>query len=195
VTLALILYLARVPPPDALAWFLVLVVCGIGGLYVATWYQALRRVLVDPSLLLRLALVLALPSMLVVASCLNDARTASTYLASADSSRGRVTWVSTRGDTYVAVDFPAGRLGTPATGQAPDLTPRVAVGDSLWVYYPRGMPDSAVVKRPTADVGHMYVLLGWVWLLGGPILLAFGGRLRWSDHFPRKANALPNQRL
>ncbi len=176
-TIVTLLLLVKTLPPDMVAWLVVGVLGGAGGLYCGILYLAGLRVREMPGHVVRGATLLAIPSLLILGAHANEVRLTRSFLAIADSSHGRVVAQSGRDPRLLKVRFEAEGAVRHVQGRA--LVRGLTRGDSVWVYYNASRPDSATIGRPAASVGKSTGLLGLTWFMGGPLLLVFGGTLRW----------------
>jgi len=182
-TIVAFLFFAKPFRTDAIGWIVVAILGALGGLYTGSLFLAWQRVRDVPVLVLRVVPILAIPSLVVLGNYRNQVREARSFLAIADSAEGRVVAQSSRNKGFIRVSYKTGDDEHLISGGAPASASGIAVGDEVWIYYLPSRPDSATIGRPAGGVGQARTLLGITWLLGGPLVLAFGGTLRWWAPF------------
>jgi hypothetical protein len=142
-------------------------------------------------------LCLAALSGLVVVPFIQDTRAHTAFLTTADSTRGIVESRIMRNGPRLRVTYTIGeqqhRLVTPPNDWRYDQWTR---GDSVWVFFQSSAPDSARIGRFGPDPAPILRSLGWLWGVGGMLLLgylppviAFLKRQQWRKTAPSQISA------
>ncbi len=175
--LAFILLRTRFPWAEPGAWVLAFTVSLIVAFYGASVVKSVLLVRAGRSVLRGPVLLLALLSALPAYSHVRQARDARRFMATADSAKAEVIRTFLRGGPRVVVSFHVGptAIQVMSPGRVDSLS-SFRVGDSLWVFFPPASPDSAHLGHPSADAANTRDRLLWLWLGGGPLLVAYGSR-------------------
>jgi len=178
IALLLILVTTRFPWFDAVAWFLALLASGLAAVYGAAVVRTIQQIRRQPRSLFVPVLILIGLSGFPLYSHYRQAREARQFLATADSARGVVTRTIVRGGIHLVAQFKAGtRLVQVWSPGGVDSLTKFVVGDSIWLYFPPAMPDSAHFGHPSADSAGTRNRLLLLWLGGGPLLCGYGGSI------------------
>ena len=170
--LAALVYLVtrpRFPRADAIAWFVVFGIAALAWCWAAGLMRTIKAARRPRTLLVPLLGLLGL-SVVPISWCATTGLEAHAFLRNADSAVAIVDRSSGRHGEYLDVSYSAAgstRHARNSTGSRA-LTSFQA-GDTLWVYFPRTSPDSALLIRPEVPLGatSTYLLLIWIGL--GPI--------------------------
>ena len=174
--LAFALCQVGVPPwSESLPWFPVIVFSLLAALYGASLVRSVQRVLNEARSLVGPLITLGLLSTLPLYSHYRAAQDAREFLATADSVKGEVVTVFNRSGPRVVAAYHVGNRAFRAT--SPGFVDSLAAfgpGDSIWLFFPPGLPDSVRFGHPSADTKATRNWLLWLWVGAGPIVCGYG---------------------
>jgi hypothetical protein len=164
-------------PFDALTWSLFAFVAACGGAFVGGAVLAWRNAKQAPEILVRAAGLLALLSLLPLGQHYGEVGQAAAFMETADSARGVVASTYVRGGLRLTVTFQVNADRHSVIHKARSQERDLGVGDSIGVYFQPGAPQEALVGRPGPDPETTFTWLAIIWVIGGVLLLGYGGPL------------------
>ena len=162
---------------DLREWLLLTLSCLGGGLFIGGFVLAWRGVRRTPRAGPIVAALLMIPSAVIVRSWYQDHIRVIRFLATADSTRGRIKATMDRGGVLFAVDYQVNGHVYSQLDRPASLDAHRVVGDSIWLYYQPQTPQPAHMSRPATDNRTPVFLLASTWLVGISGLLGYGSAL------------------
>lgn len=185
-TLGLLLAFARIPPFDFVVLLLFAIFLMVGGTLGAACVLAWQNIRQTPSLVLRVGGLLALLSLLLLASPSMEWQSARIFLASADSAQGVVTRRYVRGGVHFFVSYETDSAAYDVRATAKRSQLHLLEGDSVTIYFDPQRPWAGEMGRPGPDWATKGKQVAVVWALGGIILSGYAPKaVHWATSYQK----------